>query len=176
MKTFTDNANRLWTIAINVSTIKRVKDLLNVNLTAVADGDDSGNALNARLKTDYEMICNVLFCLVKPEADVLGITDEMFGAALGGDALGNAQNALVEELVNFFPNPSMRRVVMKQMEKLDQMQEMAYEHIVKQIESPQIEEAMKRTLDEATKRAYARLAASETILGSLSGNSPASLG
>ena len=32
MKTFVDNAGRTWTVQINVEAIKRVRELLSVNL------------------------------------------------------------------------------------------------------------------------------------------------
>ena len=38
MKTFSDNAGRTWTIQINVDAIKRVRDLVSINLLEVVDG------------------------------------------------------------------------------------------------------------------------------------------
>mgnify|MGYP005827549127 CR=1 FL=1 len=38
MKTFTDNAGRTWTIQVNVDAIRRVRDLLKVNLLEVVEG------------------------------------------------------------------------------------------------------------------------------------------
>jgi hypothetical protein len=32
MKTFVDNMGKTWTVTVNVGTIKRVKDLLGINL------------------------------------------------------------------------------------------------------------------------------------------------
>jgi len=38
MKTFTDNAGRVWTIAINVDAVKRVRSLLEVDLLEIVEG------------------------------------------------------------------------------------------------------------------------------------------
>ena len=44
----------------------------------------------------------MIYCLIKPQADKLGVTDEQFGQSLGGDAVLAAQTAFYEELVDFF--------------------------------------------------------------------------
>ena len=76
MKTFADNAGRTWAIAVNVTAIKRVKDLLQVNLLEIAD--QKGKLLE-RLIDDPCLLCDILYSLVKPEADAKGISDEEFG-------------------------------------------------------------------------------------------------
>jgi len=48
------------------------------------------------------LLCDVIFVLVKPQADAAGVSDEQFAAALGGDAILAAQTAFYEELVDFF--------------------------------------------------------------------------
>ena len=39
------------------------------------------------------------------EADKLGVSDEDFGRAMAGDAILGATDALLDEIVDFFPNP-----------------------------------------------------------------------
>ena len=99
MKTFTDTAGRTWTIALTIDAAKRVKGLLDVNLLELEAGDPP---LLTKLGTDVILLCDVIFALVKPQADQQGVTDEQFGAALGGEAILAAQTALYEELVHFF--------------------------------------------------------------------------
>jgi len=99
MKTFTDTAGRTWTIALTIDAAKRVKSLLDVNLLELEAGDPP---LLTRLGTDVILLCDVIFALVKPQADAAGVTDEEFGRALGGEAILAAQTALYEELVDFF--------------------------------------------------------------------------
>ena len=119
MRTFKDNQGRDWSVQFTVGTIKRVRELLGVNLVSIADGDPAGDVINTRLQTDFEFIVDVLYCVCKPQADELGVNDIAFGESLGGDSLGDAQRALIEELVLFFPNPSSRRVIEKRIQRLD---------------------------------------------------------
>jgi len=99
MKAFTDNAGKTWSIAMTIDSVKRVRDLLSVNLVEPEAGEPP---LLTRLGTDEILLCDVVYCLIKPQADTLGVTDEDFGRALGGDAILAAQTALYEELVDFF--------------------------------------------------------------------------
>jgi hypothetical protein len=99
MKTFTDTAGRAWTIALSIDAVKRVKHLLHVDLLTPETGDPP---VLTRLGTDIILLCDVIFVLVKPQADAAGVTDEEFGAALGGEAIMAAQTAFYEELILFF--------------------------------------------------------------------------
>jgi len=103
MKTFTDNAGRTWTIAINVDAIKRVRGLLDVDLLDILDGQ-----LIERLYRDPVLLCDVVYAVCKPEADAKGVSDEDFGRAMAGDAIEHATKALLEELVGFSPSPRDR--------------------------------------------------------------------
>ena len=99
MKTFTDTAGRTWTIALTIDAVKRVKSLLDVNLLELEAGDPP---LLTRLGTDVILLCDVIFVLVKPQADAADVSDQEFAAALGGDVVLAAQTAFYEELVDFF--------------------------------------------------------------------------
>ena len=103
MKTFTDNAGRTWTVAINVDAIKRVRGLLSVDLLEILDGQ-----LIERLYRDPVLLCDVVYAVCKPEADARNVTDEDFGRAMAGDAIEHATRALLEELVLFSPSPRDR--------------------------------------------------------------------
>ena len=105
MKTFTDNTGRAWSLAINVDAVKRVKALVNVDLLQAVEGK-----LIEQLVADPILLCDVVFCLCKPQADQLGVSDEDFGRAMAGDAIEQATSAMLEELVDFFP--SRRRALL----------------------------------------------------------------
>ncbi len=101
MKTFTDNAGRVWTLSLTIDCAKRVRDLLDINLLEPEAGEPP---LLTRLGTDEILLCDVLFAMVKPQADSLNITSEQFCQALGATAVLAAQNAFYDELVDFFQN------------------------------------------------------------------------
>jgi hypothetical protein len=97
---------------MNLAAVKRVRGLVGVDLYKLVE--DGYQAL-ARLASDPVALADVLYCLVKDEADARGITDEEFGRGLAGDAILLAANAFVEELIDFFPDArtraSLRKVV-----------------------------------------------------------------
>jgi len=158
MKTFVDNAGRTWTVAINVDAIKRVRDLAQVNLLEVIEGK-----LLERLIGDPVLLCDVIYSVCKPEADAKNITDVDFGRAMAGDAIDGATTALLEDLVDFFPQ-GRRRVLSKALAKLKQFETAALNAVEIRLESPELERQMAAQL--------ADLAASPP--GNLSGSAPES--
>lgn len=106
MKSFLDNAGRTWTLAVNVAAIKRVRALCDVDLTKIVELDAQGRPsaeLLERLANDPVLLVDVLYAVCKPEADANGVTDEAFGGAMVGDAIEHATSALLDEVVDFFP-------------------------------------------------------------------------
>ena len=157
MKAFRDNANREWTVEVNVEALKRVKSLLDVDLLNAA-----GGKLLERLIADPVLLCDVVYCLVKPQADQAGVPDEDFGRAMAGDAIDAATSALLEELVGFFPQ-ARRRVLAKAVQKMDQLQDRIVAGAEELLDSPEIEQ-----------RIDAELEAIRSTLGRPSTSSPAS--
>ena len=113
MKTFNDSAGRTWTVSLTLDAAKRVNSLLGVNLLDLdgrtdkkpQEGGEDRPAelpLLTRLGTDIILLCDVIFAIIKPQADKAGVSDEEFGAALGGEVIFAAQTAFYEELVDFF--------------------------------------------------------------------------
>ena len=103
MKTFKDNAGRTWTVQVDVSAIRRVRTALKVNLTSA----DFASVLE-KVLSDPVLLCDVLYVIVKPEADAKGVSDEDFGRAMAGDSIEHATQAFLEELASFTPNPRDR--------------------------------------------------------------------
>lgn len=114
MKTFQDNAGRQWTVTINVDAVRRVRSLIGVNLPDVLD---DGCKLLAQLHDDPVLLVDVLYCVCKPEADANEITDEDFGRAMAGDAIGHATAAVLAELSDFFPNARQRAAMQELIRK-----------------------------------------------------------
>lgn len=95
---FNDNAGRAWSLEVTVATIRRVKTLLGVNLLESVSGD-----LMDRMAADPALLADVVFAVVQPQAEKLGVTDAQFGEGLAGDAVSGASDALIGALVDFFP-------------------------------------------------------------------------
>ena len=69
MHSFADTTGRQWTIAVNVASIKRVRDLAQVDLLKIVENKCE---LLARLYDDPILLVDVLYCVVKPDADAAG--------------------------------------------------------------------------------------------------------
>ncbi len=136
MKTFNDNAARTWTVQINVDAIKRVRDLVSVNLLEVIDGK-----LLDRLISDPILLCDVIYAICKTDADQKNISDVDFGRAMAGDAIDSATTALLEELVDFFPQ-AKRRVLAKALAKLQKLQTAALAAVETRLDSPELDRQM----------------------------------
>ena len=144
MKTFTDNAGRAWTLALTIDAAKRVKSLLDVNLLELEAGDPP---LLTRLGTDVILLCDVIFALVKPQADAAGVSDEQFAAALGGETILAAQTAFYEELVDFFRKLG-RGDLAKAVDAQRRMIDLAVARIETRIDRLDLEAAVESTLGE----------------------------
>ena len=144
MKTFTDNAGRAWTLSLTIDAAKRVKGLLDVNLLELEAGDPP---LLTKLGTDVILLCDVIFALVKPQADAAGVTDEQFGAALGGEVILAAQTAFYEELVDFFRKLG-RTDLAKAVDAQRRMIDLAVRRIETRIDRLDLEAAVESTLGE----------------------------
>ena len=158
MKTFIDNAGRTWTVAINVDAIKRVRDLAQVNLLEVIEGK-----LLDRLISDPVLLCDVIYAVCKPEADTKHVGDVDFGRAMGGDAIDGATTALLEELVDFFPQ-ARRRVLGKALDKLRKLEAAALTAVETRLDSPELERRLAAEL--------ASLQAAQALPTNSSGTAP----
>ena len=154
MKPLTDSVGRAWEVTVNVGAVRRVRDLLGVDLMDVAGGD-----LLDRLADDPVLLVDVLYVLVKPQADAKGVSDEDFGRAMVGGVLDEAASALMKELLDFFPSAQRARALGKMAWKLEAQQAAVTEAAA--------------ALATIPPSAVAASAAKED--GGSSGNSPASL-
>lgn len=140
MKSFADNAGRTWAVQVNVDTIKRVQGLLDVNLLDVVDGD-----LIERLVADPVLVCDVVYVVCKPEADKQGVSDEEFGRAMAGDAIHNAADALLAEIVDFFP-PAKRKILAAALEKMRDLEAVAMGAALERINDTDFETKLREQL------------------------------
>ena len=162
MKTFTHNAGRTWTVAVTVNAVKRVRDLLGENLLDTAQ-------VVPRLLSDPILLCDVVYCVCKPEADAQQVSDEEFGQAMFGPAIAGAKQALMEELVDFFPEPADREALKAAIQSGNTMSRRAAELLKKKLGSPKYQAAIEAALGKVEMEIDEALNA----VGNSSGNSPA---
>ena len=116
MRTFKDNADREWSVAINVETVKRVRDVLGFDLLDVFDGKSL-----ERLARDAVLLVDVVYVVCQKEAEGQGVVSGEFGAAMAGDAIDAATKALLAELVDFFPSQSVRESLQTILHAMDRL-------------------------------------------------------
>ena len=129
MKTFKDTSGREWTLAITIDAVKRIRDLLKIDLLDLFGGEPP---LLTRLDTDVILLCDTIFVALKPQADTAGVSSEQFGAALGGDAIIAARDAFMEALSDFFQSlrrPEVVKAISKQTELVTAAVKLAGERI-----------------------------------------------
>lgn len=114
MKTFSDNSGRVWTVTVNVAAIKRVRALCNVDLNSIVEikDDKPEMELLERLASDPVLLVDVLYAVCLPECEKKSVSDEDFGSAMAGDAIEHATNALLDEIIDFFPE-AKRQILKK---------------------------------------------------------------
>lgn len=130
MKSFKDTKGRQWSVAVTVGAVRRVKALLDVDLMTIGTGN---TGLARSLAVDPLLLVDVLFVLLKPDADAAGVTDEEFGSAMGGTSLDDATDAFMEELADFFPK-GQREVLRTALAKMRDGQARAAEMALAEME------------------------------------------
>ena len=102
-ESFKDNEGRQWDIRMDYGAAKRVKALVGINLLApLEEVEPDGQPLLTRLARDDMMVIDVIFAIIKPQADERGMKDEEWAGAMGGDAMLEAHDGFYREYVNFF--------------------------------------------------------------------------
>lgn len=148
MQSFKDSKGIIWTIEVNVGAIKRVRALCGVDLldviTVGADGKPNTDLLD-RLSDDPVLLVDTLYAVCKPDADAKGMTDEDFGRSFDGDSLVAAAHALLDGIVDFFPE-AKRRMFQKVLEASRRFEAATNRHLLNVMNSGELDNALESQL------------------------------
>ena len=148
MRQFTDTKERVWDVELNVRQMKRVRDVLGIDLVNVIQaGKDGAVATDTldRVANDPILLVDILWVLCEGQAKAAGVTDDDFGSSLAGDSISDATRAFLDELVDFFPGA--RRLFLKKAVDLARKFETEnLEVLEKALASPEFEERLKTSL------------------------------
>ena len=148
MRQFTDTKERVWDVELNVRQMKRVRDVLGIDLVNVIQaGKDGAVATDTldRVANDPILLVDILWVLCEGQAKAAGVTDDDFGSSLAGDSISDATKAFLDELVDFFPGA--RRLFLKKAVDLARKYETEnLEVLEKALASPEFEERLKTSL------------------------------
>jgi len=128
MGKFVDSQGRDWTLAVDIVGVKRVKNAVGVDLLSDVE------AAQKQLADDVVLLVDVLYLLVKPQADERKVSDEDFGRSLKGEPIENATLVLMQEIADFFP-PRKRAALRMLLEKSQVLEEKALELLQARIDS-----------------------------------------
>ena len=148
MRQFTDTKERVWDVELNVRQMKRVRDVLGIDLVnviqAVRDGTVATDTLD-RVANDPILLVDILWVLCEGQAKAAGVTVDDFGSSLAGDSISDATRAFLDELVDFFPG-ARRLYLKKAVDLARKFQSESAEVLKKVLESPEFEERLKTSL------------------------------
>lgn len=101
MKAFTDSKNRTWVVDITVSAIRRIRDLTGIDFGNAKVFADQGTM--EKIGLDVVLLAEVLYAALLPAITQKGIEKDDFCDAIQGDAINEAQFALLDGIADFFP-------------------------------------------------------------------------
>ena len=112
MKIFKDTKGREWVLELNLGTVKEINERLKSEQVDIFQP----NSLIHRLADPF-FVSSVLFAFIKDQADKLGVDLYEFRCSLKGAEFWETQQMLMEEYVDFFPNPEVRENLRTMMAK-----------------------------------------------------------
>jgi hypothetical protein len=101
MQVFKDNANRNWTISLNIGSAMSVKDRLGIDLLQPESGDPP---LLTRLGTDEMLLAQVIATLLESQFELHKIDATQIYQCFDGQTFAHAHEAFYKELIDFFQN------------------------------------------------------------------------
>jgi len=148
MFAFKDVEGRAWNLDLTIGDVKRVRSLTGVDLLDAREGK-----ILSELANDPCVTVDILYAIVKPEADSRGMTDEQFGQSLDGDSLRQAVDALVAALIDFFLRfqPPVGHVLKALWGKIESAAERGGELVRQRMEGPEVDAMIERELVKATR-------------------------
>jgi len=99
MQIFKDNANRDWTISLNIGTAMMVKDRLGIDLLQPETGDPP---LLTRLGTDEMLLAQVIAALLESQFEFHKVDAHQIYQCFDGQTFARAHEAFYKELIDFF--------------------------------------------------------------------------
>lgn len=102
-----------WTLAVNVGTIKRVRELTGVQLLSLL----SDTVEVSGVFSDDVRLAEVIEAVIRPQLEKAGKTADDFFSVIDGTVVEQAAEALLREVANFFQEPK-RTVLLAAMDKV----------------------------------------------------------
>lgn len=121
-KTFRDDLNREWTLAITTETLLRIHDVLGFTFDSLISRPDQKDPEKAAeplydFLEDSVLFARVLWLIVQPDAEKKGITESQFHSGFIGEGSKAAISAFLQALADFSRHPAKKMVIRGVMER-----------------------------------------------------------
>lgn len=133
MQLFKDRHGKDWTVEITIGDVRRVRAATGVDLYRFLE----------KPVEDLVQTIEVIWHLVRKQAEAKGLAEEDFYDSLSGDSLQRAIDAFQLALVDFFQSASLRENLKTMFQKHKDLQERVMERAKKRLELTDIEQAVK---------------------------------
>lgn len=108
MTKFKDAKGREWSLDLTVGMVERVKADADTDLDEILERPD---AIGSTLMKSPRRVAQILWAMIADQAATVGVDARDFGFALDRPALDRAADALIEEMVLFYPRSSAGRAI-----------------------------------------------------------------
>lgn len=170
MQVFQDGKGREWSIEINCYALKSIQKHLQADLMElVHEGLEP-------IFNSPTLLCDILFVLCKDQADKRRVKDDDFGMSLSGDVIKKATDALVEAIIDFFPDEKKREAIRRGMSLREKAETESTAKVIEdfgRMEKMSVEE-METELLRKRREQLRRRALLQEMLKEPSGDAPAS--
>lgn len=159
MRKFEDRNGRTWEVSINALAMKRLK-AAEVDLV-----DKPVMEEIARIASNPILLCDVLFIVSKPMDGGDAPSEEGFAESMSGESLEAATEALIQEIIDFFPRqkPALSKAYERARQADEKIARVNMETVDSQEFDEMIESQIQRLQDEA--RASLKEQAGKTSIG-----------
>ena len=105
MRVFKDKNDFSWEIEVNISALKKVKSYLDLNLLDIfkQNPETQKFELLEKISEDPILLVDLLFVLCEKQVKERNMNAEDFANVFSGEVIENAVNALLYEIIDFFP-------------------------------------------------------------------------
>jgi hypothetical protein len=154
MHSFTDKKGRTWSFDIDYGTVLRCKREMKVDLLSLVE---DGCRPLAALGGDIARLVDLVWWLVRDQNAALNLDREGldFAEGLGGDVLGQARDAFVQSVLDFFPDPERRKALGVVVQKNRELMGAVAAQGVAMLEAVDLQAEAKEVLQRAREKASA---------------------
>lgn len=145
MTTFKDCTGREWTLQLSMGSVRSVKLACKLDI-----GEPSKVEIVCVIIASPDMLADVLWQLLKRDAESNGVTQDDFFDAMDGAALEAARTAFSEAYIAWCPESS-RVAVREALDKHAQALQQTADAIVERLNSPEFNAELDRKIKEAFK-------------------------